>query len=86
MDMIQERDMHQEGLRSNSDYKSLVVPQTRRQTFASRSFSVAGPMLWNSLPNTIKQCNSLDIFKNKLETYLLDVLLFNCIFTMSVFL
>ena len=25
MDMIQERDMHQEGLRSNSDYKSLVV-------------------------------------------------------------
>ena len=53
MDMIQERDMHQEGLRSNRDHKSLMIPQTRRQTFASRSFSVAGPTLWNSLPNTI---------------------------------
>ena len=62
MDMIQEGDMHQEGLRSNRDHKSLVVPQTRRQTFASRSFSVAGPMLWNSLPNTIKQSNTLRCF------------------------
>ena len=26
MDIIQERDMHQEGLRSNRDHKSLVVP------------------------------------------------------------
>ena len=26
MDMIQERDMHLEGLRSNNDYKSLVFP------------------------------------------------------------
>ena len=70
MDMIQERDMCQEGLRSNRDHKSLVVPQTRRQTFASRSFSVVGPMLWNSLPNTIKQSNTLDVFKTKLKTHL----------------
>ena len=75
MDMIQERDMHWEGLRSNRDHKSLVVPQTKRQTFASRSFSVVGPMLWNSLPNTIKQSNSLDVFKTKLKTYL-----FRCAF------
>ena len=26
MDMIQERDMHQEGLRCNRDHKFLVVP------------------------------------------------------------
>ena len=45
MDMIQERDMHQVGLRSNRDHKSLVVPRTRRKTFALRSFSVAGPTL-----------------------------------------
>ena len=75
MDMIQERDMHQEGLRSNRDHKSLVVPWTRRQTFASRSFSVVGPMLWNSLPNTIKQSNTLDVFKTKLKTHL-----FRCAF------
>ena len=75
MDMIQERDIHWEGLRSNRDHKSLVVPQTRRQTFASKSFSVVGPMLWNSLPNTIKQSNTLDVFKTKLKTHL-----FRCAF------
>ena len=53
-DMIPERGMWQKGLRSNRDHKFLMVPQTRRQTFAMRSFSVVGPTLWNSLPNTIK--------------------------------
>ena len=77
MDMIQERDMCQEGLRSNRDHKSLVVPQTRRQAFASRSFSVVGPMLWNSLPNTIKQSNTLDVFKTKLKTHLFRHVLIN---------
>ena len=70
MNMIQERVMHWEGLRSIRDHKYLVVPRTRRQTFASRSFSVAGPIMWNSLPNTIKQSNTLDVFKTKLKTYL----------------
>ena len=70
IDMIWEKDMRHEGLRSNSDHKSLVVPRTRRQTFASRSFSVVGPTLWNSLPNTIKQSNTLDVFKTKLKTHL----------------
>ena len=69
-DMIQERGMYWEGLRCNRDHKFLVVPQTRRQTFAARSFSVAGPTLWNSLPNTIKQSNTLDGFKVKLKTHL----------------
>ena len=70
MDMIQERDMHLEGWRSNRDHKSLVVPRTRRHTFASRSFSAVGPTLWNSLPNTIKQSNTLEVFKTKLKTHL----------------
>ena len=52
MDMIQEREMHWEGLRSNRDHKSLVIPWTRRQTFASRSFSVAGPMHCGTLYQT----------------------------------
>ena len=75
MDMIQEKDMHWEGLRSIRDHKSLVVPWTRRHTFASRSFSVVGPTLWNSLPNTIKQSNNLEVFKTKLKIHL-----FRCAF------
>ena len=74
-EMIQERGMHREGLRSNRDFKFLMVPRTRRQTFVARSFSVAGPTLWNSLPNTIKQSNTIDGFKVKLKTYL-----FRCAF------
>ena len=70
IEMIQERDMHREGLQSNGDFKSLTVPQTRRQTFVARSFSVAGPTLWNSLPNTIKQSNTVEGFKVKLKTFL----------------
>ena len=44
-DMIQQRGIHREGLRSNRDHKFLMVLQTRRQTFAARSFSVAGQTL-----------------------------------------
>ena len=69
-EMIQERGMRREGLWSNSDFKFLMVPQTRRQTFVARSFSVAGPSLWNSLPNNIKQSNTVEGFKVKLKTFL----------------
>ena len=39
------------GLRSEDKYKQLIVPRVSNKTFASRSFSVCGPTLWNSLPN-----------------------------------
>ena len=74
-EMIQKRGMCWEGLRSNRDLKFLMVPRTRKQTFVARSFSVAGPTLWNSLPNTIKQSNTVDGFKVKLKTHL-----FRCAF------
>ena len=40
----------------------LVVPATRTQ-FGERSFTVAGPSTWNSLPDFGKDAESLDIFK-----------------------
>ena len=42
------------NLRSSNIKDRLVIPRTVRQTFASRSFSMAGPTLWNRLPNHIK--------------------------------
>ena len=39
------------NLRSSNIKDGLVIPRTVRQTFASRSFSVAAPTLWNRLPN-----------------------------------
>ena len=48
----------------------LVIPKTLRKTFASRSFSIMGPILWNRLPNSVKDKGNIDIFKKKLKTFL----------------
>ena len=48
----------------------LEVPNIRKQTFASRSFSVYGLKLWNSLPNTIREEVRFEKFKSKLKTHL----------------
>ena len=57
-------------LRSDNVVKKLKIPRTQRKTFASRSFSVVGPTMWNALPNDLKAVESLDVFKNKLKTHL----------------
>ena len=35
-----------------------------------RAFSVSAPELWNKLPNDIRSCENLRLFKHKLKTYL----------------
>ena len=56
-------------LRSASS-SQLVVRQTRRTTLGDRSFLVAGPRLWNTLPQHVTSASSLQIFKSRLKTYL----------------
>ena len=53
-----------------STQNMLVVPFTRRKTFAHRSFGVAGPRLWNGIPNDVRNSESVVVFKRKLKTYL----------------
>ena len=50
----------------------LVVPPHQTQAYGARSFSVAAPTLWNSLPVDIKNAQSLFIFKKKLKTFLFN--------------
>ena len=60
-----------DGLRSSNDPAiPLKVKRTKCKTFADRSFSVAGPRLWNSLPHNIRSIDNLDSFKSKLKTHL----------------
>ena len=59
---------HGRHLRSSS-YRSLTVPRTQT-TFGDRSFTVAGPRLWNSLPATLRQINSYRQFRRHLKTHL----------------
>ena len=49
---------------------TLEVPNTRTVRYGDRSFTKAAPYLWNKLPATLRNENSLEIFKRKLKTYL----------------
>ena len=58
-------------LRSNSkDMGTLVVPFTKHKTFAHRSFSVQGPLMWNSLPMDLRLSTSYSVFTKNLKTFL----------------
>ena len=48
----------------------LIVPAFNIKSCGRRAFSVAAPLLWNSLPQHIRDAGSLDIFKRQLKTVL----------------
>jgi len=59
----------------------LVIPLSRLVTVGDRSFAVAGPWLWNTLPEDITSAPSLLVFLRKLMTHLfrqsyLDIILY----------
>ena len=58
-----------EGLRS-AEKGELEKPVARLKTYGDRAFSVKAPRLWNSLPQSLRECPSLECFKDKLKTYL----------------
>ena len=61
-------------LRSAQRHKLDVTFDWSRVRHGKRSFGVAAPELWNSLPDNIRidfdSCEKVDTFKNKLKTYL----------------
>ena len=69
-DLIREHNSDRQGLRSAKEYKKLLVPCTRRSTFAERAFSVNGPKKWNALPEELKKIVEHKVFKAHLKTYL----------------
>jgi hypothetical protein len=49
----------------------LVVPPFKLSTISRRSLPVAGPQIWNNLPDDITSLYSLPAFRRKLKTHLL---------------
>ena len=47
----------------------LCVPRHKLERYGRRSFSCAGPVLWNSLPEDMRLADSLNSFKSHLETH-----------------
>ena len=63
------------GLRSGvHNALDLHIPFCTKKTQAERSFSVAGPRLWNNLPVYIRKCNTLESYKKCLKTYLFSAI------------
>ena len=52
----------------------LIVPRCRLNTYSRRAFSIAGPTVWNSLPDELRDpaCGS-DSFKQFLKTILFSL-------------
>ena len=68
--MLKVKSSEHRSLRSAQKHLLLEIPWVKRETFAWRSFSVAGPRLWNNLPNHLRLCTTLSDFKTKLKTYI----------------
>ncbi|XP_074476551.1 uncharacterized protein LOC141758790 [Sebastes fasciatus] len=59
----------QRSLRSTSA-GLLSTPTSKLRSFGDRAFSRAAPKLWNSLPNLIRDSDSLTTFQSRLKTHL----------------
>ena len=58
----------------------LCVPRHNLECYGRRSFSCAGPVLWNSLPEGMRLAESLNSFKSHLKTHYFK-LAYTCDFT-----
>ena len=59
-------------LRSASDTRTFVTLRVNTKTFSERSFSYAGPSVWNNLPQTLRYSDSTSSFKAALKTHLFN--------------
>ena len=56
--------------RRSSNSLLLTVSKSRTKSYGDRAFQNAAPKLWNKLPISIRQCNTLATFKSKLKHHL----------------
>ena len=72
-ELINEKQAPSRQLRSRSSGRLLNTSRIRKETFASRSFSYAAPVLWNALLRHLWDETSTTIFRKHLKTYLLNM-------------
>ena len=61
------------SLRSNSGTILLNPAEKMEKSFGDRSFSVTAPTLWNALPASLRNIDSILTFKSCLKTYLFEL-------------
>ncbi len=50
----------------------LIISRISKSTAGGRSFSYLAPKLWNNLPNTVREADTLCQFKSRLKTHLFN--------------
>ena len=51
--------------------RQLIVPRVRLSTFSARAFAIAGPTVWNNLPDSLRDpAVGPDRFRRDLKTHL----------------
>ncbi len=51
----------------------LIIPRISKSTAGGRSFFYLAPKLWNNLPNTVREADTLCQFKSRLKTHLFNL-------------
>ena len=60
-------------LRSSTREILLVEPPHRTSTYGLRCFEIAGPRLWNRLPDALRGASSEQLFRKMLKTHLFTI-------------
>ena len=68
-DLLVAKPVRRASLRSNN-LSLLDIPRSSTPTYGDHTFCVAAPTLWNNLPQSIRSIDSLELFKQKLKTFL----------------
>jgi len=56
----------------SSQNNQLIVPAVKLSTYGPRSFAVAGPTIWNNVPEYLRDPElSMDNFRHQLKTFLI---------------
>ena len=61
---------HPQGSLRSSSKLLFTVPTVKSVTYGECAFSLSAPILWNSLPDSVKNTTSLSSFKSALKTFL----------------
>ena len=51
------------------DTNHLYVPRSSTKSYGDRAFSIAAPVLWNSLPPDIRDIDNINSFKRAIKTF-----------------
>jgi len=72
------------GRLRSADTTDYLVPRTRSK-FGERAFCVSGPLVWNSLPESLRTVDSITTFRRRLKTHFLTFTYHDFTFTVLVF-